>query len=92
MELVKIATGEPTTRNQLEAEWIAAQPATVTVPDTIEGENGPETVMVEIDNHVDFRLPFTLTNDLLAPFGVTIVEPATPRLLIPAKWRSAMAR
>lgn len=73
MELVKIATGEPITPEQIEADWIAAQPATVTVEQEVDGE----TVPVEIANHVDFRLP-ELTNAGLAPYGATIADPTDP--------------
>ena len=72
MELVKIATGEPITRAQIEAEWIAAQPATILVEQTIDGENGPELVLVETPNHPEFPLPEDLWRFDLTEFGVTV--------------------
>ena len=77
MELVIIATGEPITRAEIEAAWIAAQPATVTVkqPVTVErvvtgedAEGNPteQTIFVEelVDVEIDNHVEFPLPDDL----------------------------
>ena len=77
MELVKIATGEPITREQIEAEWLAAQPATVMVPQTVsvphfvdgeDDEGNPIKETVYRDEVVDVEIPnhaeFSLPYDL----------------------------
>ena len=103
MELVKIATGEPISREEIAAAWIATQPATVLVPETIEGPDGPETVTVEIPNHPEFFLPEDLTGFDLTEFGAAVPEPADPpptsagqeavpdgfEQYAPGKWRQA---
>lgn len=95
MELVKIATGEPITREQIEAEWIAAQPATVMVPQTVsrphiverEDEEGnliKETVyrdeVVEVE--IDNHVGFPLPFNP-SDHGVMLVEPTAPPALGP---------
>lgn len=85
MELVKLATGEPITREQIEAEWITAQPATVMAWGTVEGEDGPEPALVEIPNQVESPLPADLTGVDLSAFGAAIVEPVDPPVTEPGE-------
>lgn len=85
MELVNITTGEPITRAEIEAEWLADQPATVMVPEAVEGEDGPETIMVEIANHPEFPLPEDLSRFDLTDYGAVAPEPADPPVVSPGQ-------
>lgn len=90
MELARIEDDAvvlyPVSREDCEAAIIAAQPATVTIEQTIyeEDEDGqpvPKVVLVEIDNHPEFCLPADLAGVDLSDHGFAVVEPVeTPEV------------
>lgn len=84
MELARIENDAvvlyPVSRENCEAAIIAAQPATVTIEQTVyeEDEDGqpvPKVVLVEIDNHPEFCLPADLAGVDLSDHGFAVVEP-----------------